>query len=166
MLEVGILSEDDRVELIHGEIIQMSPSKSLHAARVNLLARALILLAEKDWYISIQNPVKLSNYSEPEPDIAVCRYQKDCYINAHPEPGDLLLLIEVSDSTIRKDREVKAPLYALANIPEYWIVNVIDEEIEVYRQPGDGRYTQRERYGYDAKIPLPQGRTLDMAEVF
>lgn len=146
MAETGILSEDDRVELIEGEIIEMSPIGSRHAACVRrldaLFNRQLAGVAQ----VSAQNPVLLDEYSEPEPDIALLKSRDDFYAEAHPLPFDVLLIVEVADTSAEYDRKVKAPLYAQAGIPEMWLVNLPEEIIEVYTQPENGAYQNRHRF--------------------
>jgi Uma2 family endonuclease len=139
----GILREDDRVELIEGELHWMTPINSPHAASVKYLAAMFNQRLAQRAVIGAQDPVHLDNSSEPEPDISVARWRPDYYRAGHPTPADLLLLIEVSDTTLRYDRQTKAPLYARHGIPEYWIVNLAQETVEVYTQPAGGRYAQR-----------------------
>ncbi len=136
----GILTEDDPVELIEGEIVEMPPMGSIHAACVSRLDRLLGRAVGEDTIVRVQLPVRLDEHSEPEPDLALVRPRPDFYAAAHPRPGDVLLAIEVADTTLRFDRSVKAPLYARAEIPEYWLVDLIGERVEVYRGPAAGTY--------------------------
>ncbi len=140
MAESGILSENDRLELIRGEMIDMSPIGRRHAGCVNRLVNLLIQLLGKQIVLAPQNPVELDESSEPQPDIALLKPRPDFYRNSHPQPEDIFLLIEVADTTVKYDREVKIPLYAKANIPEVWLVDVNQEVIEVYRNPLQGVY--------------------------
>lgn len=140
MAESGILSENDRVELIRGEMIDMSPIGRRHAGCVNKLVNFLIQLLGKQIVLAPQNPVELDETSEPQPDIALLKPRPDFYKNSHPQPEDIFLLIEVADTTVKYDREVKIPLYAEANIPEVWLVDVNQEVVEVYRNPLQGVY--------------------------
>ena len=140
MVEVGILSEDDRVELIDGEVFKMSPIGELHASCVGRLTQTLILLLRRAAIVWVQNPIVLDDYSEPQPDLAVLRPRADFYGQAHPRPEDVLIVIEVSDSTLGFDRKVKVPLYARAGIPETWLVNLPEECVEVYSDPVGGEY--------------------------
>ena len=145
MAEAGVLHEDDRVELIHGEIIQMSPIGNYHAAIVSRITMLLAPRLVPQAIINVQNPVKMGDHSEPEPDITVLPFRDDYYAETGVTPKDVLLLIEVSDSTGRRsalciDRNVKLPLYATAGIPEVWIVDVNRQRLEVYRQPDEDRY--------------------------
>ena len=140
LAEVGILKDTDKVELINGEIITMSPINSPHAATVNGLTLLIFEKLGSKVTTIVQNPIRLSNNSEPEPDLVIAKYRKNFYYDNHPTPEDIYIVIEVSDSTLEKDRTIKAPLYATASIPEYWIVNLVDKQIEIYRQPKKGEY--------------------------
>jgi Uma2 family endonuclease len=142
MRESGILTEDDRVELIDGEIRIMSPIGSLHAAIVTKIVKFLTSQVNDSAIISPQNPVRLNDVSEPQPDIAILRYRADYYAQAHPEADDILILVEVADITLSYDREEKTPRYAAAGIPEVWIVNLPEQLIEQYTQPIRGQYTR------------------------
>jgi Uma2 family endonuclease len=140
MGQAGIFSEDDRVELVNGEIVKISPIGEPHAACVGRLTQALTLLLRRSAIVWVQNPIVLDDYSEPQPDVAILRPRADFYGQAHPKPEDVLLVIEVSDSTLGFDRKVKVPLYAAAGIAEVWLVNLPEERIEVYSGPAGGEY--------------------------
>jgi Uma2 family endonuclease len=140
MGEAGILSENDRVELIEGEIVEMSPIGERHAACVGRLTQILSLLFQRQAILWIQNPIRLNDYSEPQPDVAVLKPRADFYGKALPTPADVLLVIEVSDSTLEYDRQIKVPLYARAGVPEVWVVNLADERIETYADSVSGAY--------------------------
>ena len=140
LVEVGVLKPDDRVELIEGEIIRMPPIGSPHAAHVAKTYRVLSEFFSHRAILWIQNPVRLNDYSEPVPDAAVLKPREDFYAAQHPTPEDVLLIVEVSDSTILTDRNVKVPLYARAGIPEVWLVNLPKQVIEVYSEPAEGKY--------------------------
>ncbi|HVA32520.1 MAG TPA: Uma2 family endonuclease [Candidatus Baltobacteraceae bacterium] len=140
MAERGIFQPDDRVELLAGEIVEMSPIGTRHAATVNRLTRLFITALGDRAMVAIQNPVALPPYSEPEPDVAIVRGCDEDYLNAHPRPADVLLLIEVADSSLLIDRNVKVPIYAQAGIPELWIVDLTNYRIETYCHPSNGRY--------------------------
>jgi Uma2 family endonuclease len=146
MSETGILSEQDRVELIEGEIIKMSPVGERHAACVDALAELLKELLGRSVNVRVQNPIRLDDYSEPQPDIALLKRRDDFYKNAHPRPDDVLLIIEVSDSTLEYDRQIKLPLYARAGVGEVWIVNLVDEVIETHAQPSGDSYQTAGRF--------------------
>ena len=155
MGEAGILHEDDRVELIDGEIIEMSPIGKHHAACVKRLIAHLTEQIGRRAILGAQDPLQLSNYSEPQPDITVLKFREDYYAERHPIPDDTLLLIEVADTTLAYDRGVKLPRYASTGVPEVWIVNLPDDVIEVYRQPGTSGYggTQLARRGEVLTLP-------------
>ncbi|BAY25819.1 hypothetical protein NIES2100_56270 [Calothrix sp. NIES-2100] len=140
MIESGILTADDRVELIRGEIIEMSPIGTKHAACVKCLNKLLSTKLRDRVLIAIQDPVELDNNSQPQPDVALLKPRDDFYATAHPQPQDIFLLIEVADSTIEYDREQKIPLYAQANIIEVWLVDINEQIIEVYQQPTPAGY--------------------------
>ncbi|RME65390.1 MAG: Uma2 family endonuclease [Caldilineae bacterium] len=146
MVAAGLLGEDDRVELLDGEIVQMSPIGSRHAACVNRLTRLLTRVVGQKAIVSVQNPVRLDDYSEPEPDLAVLVYREDFYAEAHPTPQDVLLLIEVVDTSAEQDRSVKLPLYARAGIPETWLVDLEAGVVDAYRTPSAEGYLLRQRY--------------------
>ena len=142
MADAGILTEDDRVELIEGEIVQMTPIGSPHAGCVSRLNEALLLRLRKRAVVHVQNPLRLNEYSEPEPDIALHKRRNDFYAESHPGPEDVLLIIEVADASVRYDREVKIPLYAKAGIPEVWLVDLPKKTVEVYRNPAESGYEE------------------------
>jgi Uma2 family endonuclease len=140
MGEAGVLHEDDRVELIEGQVVQMTPIGRHHAGCVTYLNSTLASRAGARGLVSPQNPVILGTYLEPQPDLTILRPRADYYRDAHPEAADVLLLIEVADSSLDYDRGVKVPLYAGAGVPEVWIVNLPDDVVEVFLGPGGARY--------------------------
>jgi Uma2 family endonuclease len=140
MAEAGILTEADRVELIDGEIVKISPIGSRHAACVKGLNQLLPQRMGATALISVQDPIRLNDFSEPEPDVALLRPRRDRYAQAHPNPADVLLVIEVADTTAMSDRNVKVPLYARAGIPEVWLIDLTQDLIEIYAQPAGGIY--------------------------
>ena len=142
MGEAGVFHEDDRVELIDGQIVHMTPIGTHHAACVKRLLERLAPLAGHQATLGIQDPVVLDEHAEPQPDVAVLRYRADGYQHAHPRPADVLLLIEVADSSLDYDRGTKVPQYAQAGIPEVWLVNLPGDAVEIFRQPRAGRYTE------------------------
>jgi Uma2 family endonuclease len=142
MREVGILTEDDRVELLDGEVRPMSPIGPFHAALVNLLIVLLSRQLGNRAIVSVQNPIQLNDYSEPQPDISLLQPREDFYAAGHPRPDDVLIVIEVADSSIEYDRTEKLPRYAQAGISEVWIVDVEKQAIEQYTDPRNGRYHQ------------------------
>ena len=134
MAKAGILHEDDRVELIEGEIVEMAAVSSRHAAGVKRLNLLFAPYAGQRFLVGVQDPVRLDEHSEPQPDIALLRLRPDFYANAHPGPEDVLLLIEVAVTSEEYDRQVKVPLYARFGILEVWLVDLEGERIEVYRE--------------------------------
>lgn len=140
MAEAGILTEDTPVELIQGEIVEMSPIGVRHAACVKRLNALFAYRLRRKAVVGVQDPIQLNDHNEPEPDISILRYRRDYYAAAAPTGEDVLLLIEVSDSTLGYDRTQKLPLYASAGIVEVWIVNLVDNLVEVYRQPTQSGY--------------------------
>jgi Uma2 family endonuclease len=140
MAETGILTEDDRVELIEGEIVEMSPIGSRHAACVNRLTMLLSRQAGQSFIVSVQNPIIVSDYSEPEPDLAVLRLRADYYEQELPQSADVLLVVEVADTSVEVDRSVKVPLYAQSGVPVTVLVDLPKELIEVHSQPTNGQY--------------------------
>lgn len=145
MVETGILTEDDRVELIEGEIVEMSPIGERHAACVARLTSLLVEKLARNAIVWGQNPVNLGERSEPQPDIALLKWRDDFYGHSRPTPDDILLLIEVSDATPKYDRQIKVPLYARAGIEELWVVNLQDDEIEIHARPSGGAYQHARR---------------------
>jgi Uma2 family endonuclease len=147
MGEVGILTERDRVELIEGELIAMSPIGSEHAGAVNALTRRLVQVVGERGIVAVQNPVRLDDLSEPQPDFAVLKPRPDDYRKATPCPEEVLLIIEVADSSLSYDRGVKRSLYARHGIPEFWIVNLTAGEVEVCRAPSGDSYASVSHVG-------------------
>jgi Uma2 family endonuclease len=152
MAQAGILSEDDRVELIEGEIVQMAAIGSRHAACVNRLNQLFSTRVTGRAIVSIQNPVRLSDVSEPQPDLALLRPRPDFYVAAHPAPHDILLVVEVADTSAGIDRAAKMPLYARAGIPEAWLADLQDARLEVHRQPTPQGYQQVQHLGRGASL--------------
>jgi Uma2 family endonuclease len=140
MVECGILAEDDRVELLDGQVVPMTPIGSPHAGCVNRLTRILTSALGDRATIAVQNPAVLDDRSEPQPDVTVLKPRADGYATAHPTPADVLLLIEVADSSLGRDRDVKIPLYGAAGIAEAWIVSLPDDRVVIYRDPRPAGY--------------------------
>src|SRR5215210_3521301 len=132
MGEAGIFRQGARLELIEGEIIEMSPIGSLHAACVKFLSGLLHRLFGGTLIVGVQDPIRLSDFSEPQPDVTLLRWRDDYYRAKHPTPADVLLVIEVADTTVVKDKAIKIPLYARSRVPEAWLVNIPEEQIEIY----------------------------------
>ena len=151
MGEVGILSPDKRTELLDGEIIVMAPIGSKHAFCVDDFTKAFAPLAIAERvHLRIQNPVFLEDKTEVQPDIALVRLTS--YADAHPRPEDVLLLIEVSDTTIEPDRRRKVPLYARLGIPEVWLADVNDQAVYIHTEPRGGVYTNVRHVGMDGAL--------------
>lgn len=167
MAEVGLLHEDSRVELIDGEIVEMAPIGSPHGGNVNRFIRLFSKVVGDKAIVAAQNPVVLSGYAEPQPDISILRWRADDYEQSNPHPEDVLLLIEVADSTLRYDRDVKIPLYAKNGIPEVWLLDIQQKQLEIYREPINGEYRQRDcrQTGKIAPILCPDA-VIDLAELF
>lgn len=155
MAEAGILHEDDRVELIEGEIVQMAAIGSRHANTVAALNKLLVMAVGDRAMVWVQNPIRLDHRSEPQPDISLVRFRSGGYPDAHPGPTDVLLVIEVADATLATDRHVKVPLYARHGIPEVWVVDLDGRKVEVYRRPAADGYADQRQAG--------PGQTLEPA---
>ncbi len=144
MIAANVWPEDERLELIEGELVRMSPINAPHAAAVKRLTELLRDRLGKRALVGVQDPIVLDDQSEPEPDISVLRRRADYYANAHPSPADVLLVVEVSDTTLEYDRDVKARLYARAGIPETWVVDLNGDRVIVFRDVDNGEYTHME----------------------
>ena len=168
MGEVGILRADARVELIEGEIIDMTPTGSRHAGVVRHIARLFERAIGDSAVVSIQSPVSLSDRSEPEPDIALLSPRTDFYKSAHPRPADVLLIVEVADASLRYDRQVKVPLYARHGVTEVWIVGLERNVLTQYRDPEGERYRTATSLVELAAVELAAlpGVRLDLRGVF
>lgn len=157
--ELGVLGPDERVELIEGEIFAMPPQGSPHATGIRLSLRALRRAYGEEFDVSSQLPLALGQYSEPEPDVAVVAGSARDFVKEHPSSA--LLVVEVSDSTLRFDRETKGSLYTAAGIPHYWLVNLVDRQLEMYRDPGplpEARYG----HGYRTRTIALPGEAVDV----
>ena len=167
MGEVGILRADARVELIDGEIIDMSPSRSRHAGVVRHMARLLERAVGDAALVSVQSPVSLGDSSEPEPDIALLAPRADFYKSAHPRSADVMLIVEVADAWLRYDRQIKVPLYARHAIAEVWIADIERDVLTRYRVPaGDGyRSVQSVADLTSVELSTPTGGTVDLSAV-
>ncbi len=144
MLDIGILTEDDRVELIDGEVREMSPIDPIHAATIDRLNYYLGDLLRNRAIVRVQNPVRLSEYNEPQPDVAIVRWRDDFYMQKHPLPEDTFIAIEVANTSLVYDRKEKLPRYAAAGIPEVWLVNIARQTVEQYAKPVNGQYMERQ----------------------
>ena len=149
---VGILTEDSRVELLEGEIIVMPPIDSSHSGRINVLMACFTPFLGNSAILTVQNPVRLNDFSEPQPDLMLLRFREDYYVKSHPTPDDVLILIEISNTTLAYDRGVKLHYYALAGIPEVWVIDLNAELIEQYTRPENGAYGEIKKIGRGASI--------------
>jgi len=168
MGEVGILAPDSRVELIDGEIIDMAPPGSLHAGTVNQLTLLLLRALGERALLQVQNPVRLDAYSEPQPDLALLRPRADFYKSRHPRPGDVWVVIEVADTSLRYDRDVKAGLYARNGIAELWLIDVQDHRLTRYRGPAKGSYGHVDQpdLGLPLTIDALPDALIDLSKLF
>ena len=156
LVDAGILKEGERVELLEGRLVNKMPQRPPHAGTMLRLNRRLPRWLTDDWLVRSQLPILLRD-SEPEPDFAIVRAPEDTWDLRHPKPDEVALLIEVADSTLADDRLVKGRIYARARLVEYWIVNLVDSQVEVYTDPRGGKapaYRQRRDYGKKDEIPL------------
>ncbi len=157
MIRAGVLTEDDPVELLEGWLVRKMPKNPRHSAAVHAMRRLLERLLGDRYYIEPQDAITLRD-SEPEPDVVVARGNAELFQTRHPGPNDLVLVVEVSDSTLRRDRSTKKRVYAHAGIPLYWIVNLIENQIEIYSEPQprakEPDYRLRMDYGLLAAIPV------------
>ncbi|MEG4915634.1 MULTISPECIES: Uma2 family endonuclease [unclassified Microcoleus] len=145
--ELGFFAPDDRVELIRGEIIIMAAKGTFHSVCNSLLLKKLYPLLEERAIVRGQEPIILSADSEPEPDVVIACNRSDNYLSSHPQPADILLVIEVSDSTLKYDRRTKLSLYAESGISDYWIFNLVDIQLEMHSEP-----YQKQRGGFDYRV--------------
>lgn len=152
MCEVGILSADDHVELIDGELVEMPPTGSEHAGIVNELASALFGLLDSSVRLRVQSSVQLTKYTQPEPDLAIVSRDSQLYLRGHPQPQDILIAVEVADSSLTFDREQKMPRYAAAGVPEAWLVDVRARTITVYTDPTTEGYRVSHTLGWTERL--------------
>ena len=165
MAEAGILSAEDRVELIEGEIIDMAPIGSAHGGTVvglnELVAR---MVADGIVLASVQGPLRLDRHNEPQPDLMLLRPRRDRYRNSHPTAADVLLLVEVADSSLAYDRGPKLALYARHGVPEVWVVDLIGRTVEICRRPGPQGYAERREIGDgEVTLDLVPALTIDVS---
>ncbi|HLP89388.1 MAG TPA: Uma2 family endonuclease [Nostocaceae cyanobacterium] len=173
LTELGFFGEDERIELIKGEIVQMSPKRTPHSVCVTLLVTELIQLLSGRAMVRGEQPIVISDLSEPEPDIVIVRKVQDNYLSSHPQPSDILLLIEVADTSSKYDQDVKLSLYAEAGISDYWIFNLVDYDLQCYKEPYQ---STQGKFGYRHKSILLPNETiilpsfpdlvLDLSQVF
>ena len=155
LADIGIISENDRIELLDGDLIVMPPIGDWHAASVNRFTNSLPLLLQGRAIVCVQNPMRLDDNSEPQPDIMLLRWRDDFYGGGHPGPANVLLLIEIADTSVDYDRSAKLPAYARAGISEVWIATRQDSRIEAYTEPAEGEYSNV-RYAGPGESIAPQ----------
>ena len=144
-IAAGVFDEDAKIELVNGDLHTMTPEGTRHTAAMNLVARQLGRIFESGAHVRIQNPIAADDHSEPEPDIAVVAGDILDYLDAHPTTA--LLVVEISDESLNRDRTVKQRLYARSGIPEYWILAIPESRLEVYREPHGDHYASVSRHG-------------------
>jgi Uma2 family endonuclease len=155
MAETGILAPEDRVELIDGEVIEMAPIGSAHAGTTNRLTSLVGRLAADGHVVaSVQSPLRLDPFNEPQPDLMLLRPRADFYASGHPTATDVLLLVEVADSSLAHDRGPKLALYARHGVPEVWIVDLAGRAVEIFRGPGPQGYAKRRRVTKGMATPI------------
>lgn len=166
MAEAGILKPGAKVELIDGEIVDMLPIGPFHSGSVYRLTRGFTQKADGRWLVASQGPLQLGESDMPEPDVMLLRPSEDDYTSRHPVAGDVFLVIEVADSSLTFDQNVKLPLYARAGIEEVWILNVPQKQIEIYRQPQFMAYESKTilRTGEAAPARFPDA-TIDVRQL-
>jgi Uma2 family endonuclease len=161
--EANIFPPGSRLELINGEIIEMAPIGSNQSGHINRLTQILSRLVLDQAIVSVHNPVQLNDLSEPEPDLMLLKPSSDFYSSHHPDASHVLLLVEVADSSLKFDQNQKLRLYAMHNIPEYWLLNIKDTCLEVYRKPYDGLYAEKTTLYSDDKITLSQFKNISLS---
>jgi len=167
MAEVGLLAPDARVELIEGVIIDMPPIGSRHGWTVAQIVKRLNATVGDTAEVFSQSALRLGRFSEPQPDVLLLQPRGRAYRKAHPAASDVLLVIEVSDTTLRYDLERKAPLYARHAVPEIWVIDVNRDELHVFRDPQDGGYRDVAVPAAPGTMPLPiPGATLDLSDLW
>lgn len=167
MVDAGILNENDRVELIRGEIVEMTPIGRRHAACVARIVKLLTILLQERAIVWPQNPIELDDNSEPQPDIALLQPRQDFYESEKPQSQDIILLVEVADTTVESDRNVKIPLYAENGIVEVWLVDINAECVEVYREITSNGYQNIQSFqrGQNLSIQAFQDINITVDEV-
>ncbi len=168
MAEAGIFTEDDRVELIEGEVVTMSPIGARHAACVNKLLKLIgDRISSAAYIIAVQNPVGLAEHSEPLPDISIVRQREDYYASGHPSPEDVIALIEVADASVMYDRNTKLPLYARHGIAEVWLVDLVKNVVDVHSSPSANGYANQQRFqrGASAASSVLSELTIPVDEI-
>jgi Uma2 family endonuclease len=170
MVDAGILDLHERVELIDGEVIKLAPIGPEHWGSTNKVFRGLLTLSDvlgQQFAVMFERSVSFIDGTEPQPDVVVARGSMDDYWKRHPGPADLLLVVEVCASTLASDRKRKLPMYAGFAIPEVWIVNLVDRQVEVYRDPSGNHYATTLTYvpGDAIEISFASGKKIAVADV-
>lgn len=155
MAEVGILKREEKLELIHGEIIRKFPNSPRQASYSNRINALLGKIIANKGLLSIKHPLRIDEYNEPEPDIAVLEYREDYYSSAHPKANEVFFIIELAETSLNFDRKIKAPLYAKAGIPVYWILDLKHEKLEIYSNPQYGIYRRNDLKEKTDKVKIP-----------
>ena len=163
MAEGGVFAEDDRVELLGGEIFEMTPIGSRHAGCVNYLTQTLTAQLGSSVIVSVQNPFVLDDFSEPQPDLLILRPRADFYRGSHPTPDDVRIVIEVADTSEGFDRRAKLPRYAQAGIPEAWLIVLNGDAVDVYDDPSPDGYCAHRRFESGARVTSRQFPALNVA---
>ena len=168
MREFGILAPDERLQLVDGAIFELEPISSSHAGTVDHLAQLLRLAADNPAIVRVQLPISLDDYNEPVPDIALLYRRDDDYKSHHPRLSDVLLVVEVADTSLRFDRDVKAPLYARSGIAEVWLVDLPDRRLIRYREPPQGSYRRVDQPDLNLRLEIEAlpGAHIDLDTLF
>ncbi len=167
MVESGLLSEEDRTELIDGEVVEMAPIGSRHAGHLKRLVSLLSKAVGDQAIISVQDPVRLGDESQPQPDLTLLEPREDFYASAHPTAENVLLLVEIAESSLDYDRSTKIPLYARHQIPVVWLLNLEDDAVEIYEQPdADGYQIVHSLRGEAVVEHVGLGLRFDVGELF
>lgn len=154
MVDAGVLNEDDRVELIEGRIVQMAPKNMLHATATRRATRCFMKMFSGRAVVSVQDPILLKDFSEPEPDLVLAAPPDEKYLEHHPTPEDIFLVLEIADSSVSYDREKKGPIYAQHGIIQFCLLNLQTRELEDYRDPSAQGYRTKKTYTEAEKFNL------------
>lgn len=154
MVSLGELGEDDRIELLHGVLTRKMTKGTYHVACSLLCRRAIERIVPEGFFVHVEGPVRIPEYSMPEPDLSVARGDVRDYLVRHPGPGDVVLAVGIAETSLAVDRGLKRDLYAAAGIPNYWVVNLIDRRVEVFANPKDGVYATSAEVGEGGSVEL------------
>ncbi len=165
MIQSGILTDDDPVELLEGWLVTKMPKNRPHSLVTQLTREVLAIAVPDGWFVDAQEPITTSD-SEPEPDVMIIRGKRRDYVTRHPGPPDVALVVEVSDATLQRDQTLKLRLYATAGIPVYWIMNLPEQKLEVYTNPAEDGYREHKIYTLEDQVPLLlEGRVVTLLPV-